>query len=181
MEDKIEFSEDIKVSLEGQTVTLAKGDKSESKAFRCKDMDFELDGNSLVLRGHNDKKRTNSIIRTVRKHVENLVLGLNQGYEYQMKIVFSHFPMNISVSGSEVVINNFTGEKKPRKSKIVGPNTKVEVKGKDIIIKGSNNEHCGQTAANLEKATKVRKKDHRIFQDGIYPVSKGPIEAKESA
>lgn len=179
MKVKIDFEEPIKVSLEGQTVTLSKGDKSETKAFRCKDVDFSLDGNSLVLESHNEKKRTNSVIRTVQKHLENLVIGLNQGYEYKMKVVFSHFPMNLQVSGNYVIINNFVGEKKPRKARIVGENTRVEIKGKDITITGPNREHVGQTAANLEKATSVKGKDLRIFQDGIYLVSKGLAQKSE--
>jgi len=179
MEKKVEFKEPVKASLQGQTVTLTAGDRTETKAFRCKDVDFSMDGNTLVLTGHNEKKKTRSVINTVRKHLENIVVGFSQGYEYKMKVVFSHFPMNLQVSGKQVVINNFTGEKKPRKSNIVGENTKVEIKGKDIKITGPNKEHVGQTTANLEKATKLRGKDHRVFQDGIYPVSKGTIEKPE--
>jgi len=180
MKTRIDFKEPVKVSLEGQTVTLSKGDVSESKTFRCKDVDFVIEGNSLVLTSHNDKKRTVSIIKTVKKHLDNLVSGLDQGYKYTMKVVFSHFPMNIQVSGEYVIINNFTGEKKPRKSFIVGPNTKIQVKGKDVTITGPNPEHLGQTAGNLEKNTKVKKKDLRIFQDGIYLTGKGLVE-KEGA
>ena len=177
----IDFKEPVKVSLQGQIVTLAKSETSESKAFRCKDIDFSLDGNSLVLSGHNEKKRTRSIMNTVKKHLENIVKGLDQGYEYRMKVVFSHFPMNLQVSGSQVIINNFTGEKKPRKAKIIGGNTRVQVKGKDVTITGPNSEHLGQTAANLERATKLKGKDLRIFQDGIYLVSKGLVEKAEES
>jgi len=181
MKMKIDFKEPVKVSLEGQKVTLSKGDISESEAFRCKDVTFSLEGNSLVLEGHNDKKKTNSIMRTVQKKLDNILIGLNQGYEYKMKVVFSHFPMNIQVSGKHVVINNFAGEKKPRKAVIVGDNTKVQVKGKEIIITGTNREHVGQTAANIEKTTKRKKKDLRVFQDGIYLVRKGIVEKEEGA
>jgi len=173
MKETIEFNEPIKVSVEEQTVTLSAGDKTEKKKFRCKNVDFSVDGNRLVLEGHNDKKKTSSIINTVKKHVLNLAFGLETGYEYHMKVVFSHFPMNIQLAGNELVINNFAGGKKPRKASVVGANTTVEVKGKDIIITGSNKEHVGQTAANFEKATVIRKKDLRIFQDGIYLVTKG--------
>ncbi|MEM0359803.1 MAG: 50S ribosomal protein L6 [Candidatus Diapherotrites archaeon] len=173
MELKIDFKEPYKVSLSGQTVTISKGEKSESKTFRCKNVDFAIEGNSLVLRGLNEKKRTSSIIKTVKKQLENLVVGLEKGYEYRLRVVFSHFPINLQVSGKNVVINNFGGEKKPRKAKIVGENTKVEIKGKEITITGSNSEHVGQTAANLERATAIKNKDLRVFQDGIYLISKG--------
>ena len=45
---------------------------------------------------------------------------------------------------------------------------KVEVKGDDIAIEGINLQDVSQTAANIEQATKIRKKDQRVFLDGIY-------------
>ena len=42
--------------------------------------------------------------------------------------------------------------------------------------KGNNVEDVGQTAANLERATVVKGRDIRVFQDGIYVVSKGAAQ-----
>ncbi|HUW66848.1 MAG TPA: 50S ribosomal protein L6, partial [Candidatus Nanoarchaeia archaeon] len=35
-----------------------------------------------------------------------------------------------------------------------------------------NKEYVGQTAANIQQATKIRRFDPRVFQDGIYVVEK---------
>ncbi|UCH70303.1 MAG: 50S ribosomal protein L6, partial [Candidatus Bathyarchaeota archaeon] len=51
--------------------------------------------------------------------------------------------------------------------KIMG-DSKIVVKGEDVIIQGINIEDVGQTAANIESATKVKNKDPRVFLDGIY-------------
>jgi large subunit ribosomal protein L6 len=88
-----------------------------------------------------------------------------------MKVCYSHFPVQVSVVGSEVSIVNFLGEKKARKAKIIG-NTKVEVKGDALSITGIDVEALGQTAANIEIATKIKEYDPRVFQDGIYITSK---------
>jgi large subunit ribosomal protein L6 len=88
-----------------------------------------------------------------------------------MKIVYSHFPMKVSVKAGNIVIENFLGERTPRFAKICG-DTKVLVKGSEIILIGINKEDVGQTAANLERATRIRRKDPRVFQDGIYLVAK---------
>jgi large subunit ribosomal protein L6 len=36
------------------------------------------------------------------------------------------------------------------------------------VVQGLNLEDVSQTAANIEQATKVKKKDPRVFLDGIY-------------
>jgi len=41
-----------------------------------------------------------------------------------------------------------------------------------VIIQGINLEDVSQTAANIEQATKVKRKDPRIFLDGIYVYEK---------
>jgi len=65
------------------------------------------------------------------------------------------------------LIENFTGEKNPRRAKIIG-DVKVKIQSEDIIVQGINLEEVSQTAANIEQATKVKKKDPRVFLDGIY-------------
>jgi len=85
--------------------------------------------------------------------------------------VYAHFPMKAIVKGSEFVIENFLGEKAPRRAPILGE-TKVVVQGDQVLLTGPNVEEVGQTAANIEQATKIRGFDPRVFQDGIYITSK---------
>jgi large subunit ribosomal protein L6 len=71
-----------------------------------------------------------------------------------------------------VLVENFTGERSPRKSKIIG-DVKVKIQGEDIIVQGISLEDVSQTAANVEQATKVKRKDPRIFLDGLYVFEQG--------
>ena len=48
----------------------------------------------------------------------------------------------------------------------------MKVKGQEIIVEGIDKEATGQTAANIEQATRITKWDRRVFQDGIYIVEK---------
>ena len=52
------------------------------------------------------------------------------------------------------------------------PECEVKVVGDEIIVTGLNKELVGQTAANIELATRVKKRDIRIFQDGIWIIKK---------
>ncbi|MMZ70429.1 50S ribosomal protein L6P [compost metagenome] len=54
---------------------------------------------------------------------------------------------------------------------------KVTVKGSDVIVEGIDIEAVGQTAANIERATKITGFDRRKFMDGIYIYEKGVAEA----
>jgi large subunit ribosomal protein L6 len=65
------------------------------------------------------------------------------------------------------LIENFTGERRPRRVKIIG-DVQVKVETEDIVVEGINLESVSQTAANIEQGTKVKKKDPRVFLDGIY-------------
>jgi large subunit ribosomal protein L6 len=44
----------------------------------------------------------------------------------------------------------------------------VKIEPEDIIVEGVNLEDVSQTAANIEQATRIRRKDPRVFLDGIY-------------
>ncbi len=78
----------------------------------------------------------------------------------------------VAISGNTITIDNFLGEKATRTAAIAD-GVEVKVKGDIVTIEGNNVEHVGQTAANLEKATVVKGRDIRVFQDGVYTISKG--------
>ena len=115
------------------------------------------------------RKRDIAMIRTTKAHIVNMIKGVEEGFQYTLKILYAHFPMNVKIEGDKVAIHNFLGEKHPRFAKIFG-NTKVTIKGDTITVKGINKEEVGQTSANIEQATRVKKRDTRVFQDGIYLV-----------
>ena len=111
------------------------------------------------------------MVGTVCAHIRNMIKGVTKGFTYKLKIVYAHFPISVKVEGDKILIENFLGERAPRVAKIVG-NTKVIVKKDDVILQGINIEEVGQTAANIEQATKIKNKDPRKFLDGIYVYEK---------
>jgi large subunit ribosomal protein L6 len=96
-----------------------------------------------------------------------MVTGVTKGYTYKVKVVYAHFPISVKTKGDEILVENFVGERSPRVAKIVRA-CKVSVEGDDVVIKGVSVEDVGQTAANLEQATKIKRKDQRVFLDGLY-------------
>ncbi|EQD29042.1 50S ribosomal protein L6P, partial [mine drainage metagenome] len=75
----------------------------------------------------------------------------------------------------EVVIENFLGEKFPRISKL-RPGTKAQVEGEFVLLSGTDVEQVGQSAANIERTTRIRNYDPRVFQDGIYLIERAHLK-----
>lgn len=149
-----------------------KGSKGQlSRKFNNSNIKISKEDNKVVVEVKFPKKRDKAMLGTIKSHINNMIVGLTDGFTYHMKIVYAHFPMTVKATEDKVVIENFLGEKYPRTAKILG-NTKVQIKGEEVIITGINKEDVGQTMANIEEATKIRGRDPRVFQDGIYLVSK---------
>lgn len=125
------------------------------------------EGNRIFVRPLGKKRSDASIANTVRSIIKNMIRGVTKGFTYKLKIVFTHFPISVKVKGKEVIIENFYGERSPRTARIVG-DCQVTVEGDDVVVKGVSLEDVGQTAANVEQATAVKRKDQRVFLDGIY-------------
>jgi len=163
----IEIPGDVEVKVEGRIVTVKGKGGSLTRDFSHTPVSIQLDGNTIRVKAEWPRKREASLVGTVSSHVKNMITGTTKGFTYKLKTVFSHFPISVKVEGRKVLIENFTGERSPRVAEIIG-DTKVKVKGDDIIVQGTNLEDISQTAANIQQATKIKKKDPRVFLDGIY-------------
>jgi len=175
-EKVVAVPEGVTVTVEGDNFTgftvKAVGPKGEnSKFLKYRGVFIEAQDGKVRVYTTSPKKRHKAVVGTFAGHVKNLIKGVKDGFEYQLKVVYAHFPIKLRVEGNEVIIENFIGEKHPRRAKIVG-RSQVEIKGQDVYVRGIDIEECGQTAANLEQATKIKRKDPRVFQDGIYIVKK---------
>ena len=135
------------------------------------DIDVSVDGDTVVIEAEAEDAKTDATVGTFESHVRNMFHGVLEGWEYEMEVFYSHFPMQVAVEGDEVVISNFLGEKAPRRTPLRG-DTEVEVDGEEVRLRGSDIEAVGQTAADIEQLTRVNDKDARVFQDGVYITGK---------
>lgn len=162
-----ELPDGVSAALADRVLTV-KGKLGQSKKdFRKVNVSLGVEGNKVTVAPFSRRKRDNVVVGTVLSLVNNMVTGVTKGYTYRLKVVYAHFPISVKTKGNEILVENFVGERSPRIAKIVG-DCKVTVEGDDIVVKGVSVEEVGQTAANVELATKIKKKDQRIFLDGIY-------------
>lgn len=170
LREEIPIPEGINVTVDdGVTVKGSKGQLS--RKFNYPNVVIKTDNGNVVLEANFPKKKDKAMLGTIKSHINNMLTGLTDGFTYNMKIVYAHFPMTVKAVGDKVTIDNFLGERYPRTAKIVG-SAKVQVKGDEVTVTGISKEDVGQTSANLEQATKIKGRDPRVFQDGIYLVSR---------
>mgnify|MGYP001213404797 FL=1 len=174
-ETKIKIPSDVKVHLGSHDLVLEKSGKKIDIAFNPVYISAKFENGEIELTPKSKKRTIKAVVNSTEKHIINALKGFEKDYVYKLSVVYSHFPITVKVEGDEVIISNFLGEKKPRKTKIL-PGCKVEVKGKDIVVKGFDKYATGQTAGNIEKATRVIGRDFRIFDDGCYIVEKAKRE-----
>ena len=172
LDERVKIPDGVTVTVEAATVRVRSGKHALERQMWHPRVRLAVEGGEVRITCELPKRKDKAIAGTYAAHVRNMIQGVRTGWRYRMKIVYSHFPMKASVKGAEFVIENFLGERHPRKAAILG-GTKVSVEGDQVVLEGPDLEAVSQTAANIERTTKIKGFDPRVFQDGIYITSKG--------
>ncbi len=158
----------FKVFVSGKNGNLEKDFASQLFAGVVK---VESDGKVFKVSTAESKRKIKSEVGTIAAVVGGMMEGVQKNFSAKMKVIFMHFPITVKVSGSQLHITNFLGEKKPRAAEILA-GCKVEVKGDEIFVSGNSKELVGQTCANIERASWIKARDRRVYQDGIFTIEK---------
>jgi len=172
IKDKVTIPDNLQFTLENNVLTI-KGEKGQlSRDFAQPQITLKANGRVIEINSKSTRKKEKAFVGTTSAHMKNMIKGATKGFEYKMKTVFSHFPIKTSVDGNNFVIQNFLGERSARRAEILD-GVNIEIKGEEITVRGVDKEKVGQTVANIERATLVKNRDIRVFQDGIYKIVKG--------
>jgi large subunit ribosomal protein L6 len=161
----------VSVELAGDVLTFTGPSGKVSRKFSSPFVTVAVEGGKILLEARSENRKAKAVFQTFQAHIANLAAGAKHGFEYKMEVVQSHFPIKVTSTGSEFKVENFIGEKAARIVH-VEPGVTVKIDGKNVILSGVDLEVVSRTAQKIEDATKVKKKDHRTFQDGIYIVEK---------
>jgi len=172
VERTVKIPTDVTVEVSGKKIRVTGPKGSLEKSFEGSPLVFSLSDGELRIREDNVKKVDVALVGTAHAHVLNMIKGVTQGFTYRLKVVYAHFPMNIRVVNREVRIENFMGERSARVARITGDVT-VSVEGDDVLVSGIDKESVSQTAANIQRVTKIRDYDSRVFSDGVFVYVRG--------
>ncbi len=181
LREEIEIPEGINANIDGDRIILKKVEAGSEKSEGDHELERRLDrrvetkieGNKVILESKNTTKNDRKMFGTMKAHINNMVKGLTEKFKYKLQIANVHFPMNVSHDKAKnvLVVKNFLGEKQDREIKLI-EGVDVKVDKETIELESVNIEKAGQCAANIEKSAKVKNKDRRIFQDGIFIIEK---------
>lgn len=171
--ETVEFPEGFEFDIKGSEVIVKHQGKEIKKGFNFKNIEEKKQGNLLILEAKKASKRELKMIKTIAAHVKNIIQGLQKKYIYKLEVAYLHFPITLEIQKdkNQILIKNFLGEKTPRIAYIV-PGAEVIVEKNKITVEAHEKEVASQTAANIEIATKIKNRDRRKFQDGIFITEK---------
>lgn len=171
LEKAAKIPDGVKVELSGDKIIVTGEGETLSIRFHHPRISVSAEKDRVLLTSDYPSKADMALMGTIISHIKNLIKGVTEGFQYKMKIVYSHFPIKASRQGSDFVVENFLGERSPRKAKILGK-TDVVINGDEVVLTGPDIRDVGQTAANIEQVTMIKGYDPRVFQDGIYITQK---------
>jgi large subunit ribosomal protein L6 len=176
----IPIPEQVSVLVEGRTIRVEGPLGSLVEDLSHLPVSMRVNQNHVRLETVWPRKREIGMLGTAAAHVRNMIKGVTQGYRYDLRTVYAHFPVTIKVDEKAKVlkVENFTGEKTPRYARILD-GVKVLIKGEDISVEGVDLKSVSQTAANIQDSTRIKEKDLRVFLDGIYISGKGPAQTTD--
>ena len=168
----------VEVTLKGRTVAVKGPRGSLTKDLRHLQLNFRVEQKGQLFRctrwfGNGIDRST---INTALKHVKNMIDGVTKGFRFKMRFAYAHFPINVTIDGQMVEIRNFLGEKRVRKSEApkgikIYRTDNAQVKD-EMVLEGNDLEAVSQEAAKIHNLCLVKKKDIRMFLDGIYVQTK---------
>ncbi len=173
----IDIPSGVSVEIKGNTVTI-KGPKGTLNYEFHPMMNVKVEENQIWIKRPNDEKIFRSLHGTVRQIINNMVIGITQGYKKTLIVEGTGY--KASMQGNKLILN--VGYSHPV-AYIPPPGIVIKVEGNNkIIVEGIDKQKVGQVAAELRKIREpdsykgkgLRYEDEKIkLKPGKAAVGKG--------
>merc|ERR1711998_150332 len=109
----ITIPEGVTVEVKSRVVKVTGPRGTLSRSFKHIQIQIEVSKDKVTATYWFGARREIAKVRTVLSHIQNLINGVTRGFEYKMRFVYAHFPVNVTVTNKNktVEIRNFLGEK----------------------------------------------------------------------
>ncbi|API92385.1 MULTISPECIES: 50S ribosomal protein L6 [Virgibacillus] len=140
----IEIPQGVEVKFDGTVITV-KGPKGELTRNLHQDIKVNMEGNVITLERPSDHKDHRALHGTTRSLINNMVEGVNKGFEKSLEIIGVGY--RAQKQGNKVVIN--AGYSHPVE---IDPIDGIEIdvpKNTQLIVKGIDKELVGAIASKI--------------------------------
>ena len=143
---KINIPEGVSVTVENNTVTV-KGPKGELTNTFASEITIAVENNTVLITRPNDLKEIKSLHGTTNALVNNMIVGVSEGFKKELEIVGVGYRFN--VQGNKINVN--AGFSHPV-DVILPSDLKVEqINTTEIAISGIDKQKVSEFAANIRK------------------------------
>merc|ERR1711957_906271 len=181
-EEILKVPKGIKIEVKAKKVKVTGKHGSLERDFKHLPIELYLgnSGKEVRVRMYFAKSKQLSSLQSCCSHISNLFDGVEKKFHYTMRLVYSHFPINATITkgGKCIELRNYLGEKRVRiidmlpgviVEKSAGTKDEIQLTGTDIDL-------TSRSAALVRQSCLSKNKDIRKFLDGVYVSSHGVIE-----
>jgi large subunit ribosomal protein L9e len=113
----------VTVSVKSRVVTVEGKYGKLVQAFKHIPVDLKLTNNNKLIKVEMwfSTSTQRACIRTLCSHIKNMIIGVSKKFQYKMRLVYAHFPINATITNDNscLEVRNFMGEKKLRKVSVL--------------------------------------------------------------
>ncbi|MEC8753271.1 MAG: 50S ribosomal protein L6 [Verrucomicrobiota bacterium] len=148
--EPINFSANVDVSLNGNKINI-KGSKGESFYITPDCIRVEVKDNQIVVSREDDKKFSKAMFGTVRSLINNMIVGVTEGYK--KNLIIEGVGYKAQLKGNEIVLS--LGFSHDIVYKIPDGITINIDSGTNISVEGIDKQLVGQVAARIRDYSPV--------------------------
>lgn len=138
----------VDVTIDGATVSV-KGPKGELSHQVASPIEISLEEGTLTVTRPNDERESRSLHGLTRTLIDNMIVGVTNGYEKQLEVVGTGY--RVLAKGSDLEFALGYSHPVPVKAP---EGIAFKVEGNKVTVSGIDKQRVGETAANIRKLRK---------------------------
>jgi large subunit ribosomal protein L6 len=138
----------VDVTIDGATVSV-KGPKGELSHQVASPIEVSLEEGTLTVTRPNDERESRSLHGLTRTLIDNMIVGVTNGYEKQLEVVGTGY--RVLAKGSDLEFALGYSHPVPVKAP---EGIAFKVEGNKVTVSGIDKQRVGETAANIRKLRK---------------------------
>ncbi|KAG1220223.1 hypothetical protein G6F35_006865 [Rhizopus arrhizus] len=97
-QDELEIPEGVKVNIKSRQITVEGPRGVLNKNLRHLAIEITVVDKKIRFVVHHGLRKHVACIRTVRSLINNMIVGVTKGFQYKMRYVYAHFPINVIIN-----------------------------------------------------------------------------------